>query len=89
MIHDARGVLVSTAAPASLDAYERAIDLLFRFAGNPLAVIDEALARDPGFALGHCFKAAALAMFTDRALEPELRAAVEAGEAAARSAGER
>jgi tetratricopeptide (TPR) repeat protein len=89
MQHDARGVPVSTDDPASLAAYERAMDQLHRYAGDPVAVIDEALARDPGFALGHAFKAAAISMFTERPLEPALRAAVEAGEAAARTAGPR
>jgi tetratricopeptide (TPR) repeat protein len=89
MMHDARGVPVATADPRALEAYERATDLLYRYAGDPLAVIDEALARDPAFALGHCFKAAAITMSTDRALEPELRRAVEAGEAAAGGARER
>jgi tetratricopeptide (TPR) repeat protein len=89
MMHDARGVAVSTDDPGSLAAYERATDLLYRYAGNPVAVIDEALARDPGFALGHAFKAAMCTMFTDRNLEPDLRVAVESGEAAARTAGAR
>jgi tetratricopeptide (TPR) repeat protein len=89
MLRDARGVPVSTNDPACLAAYERAQDLLHRYAGNPIAAIDEALARDPGFALGHAFKAAAILIATERPLEPELRAAVEAGEAVAASAGER
>jgi tetratricopeptide (TPR) repeat protein len=89
MMNDARGVPVSTDDPASLAAYERAQDLFHRYAGDPIAVIDEALDRDPGFALGHAFKAAVILLATERPLEPRLRAAVEAGEAVAGGAGPR
>jgi tetratricopeptide (TPR) repeat protein len=89
MRHDVRGVPVSTTNPDSLEAYERAMGLMLRYAGNPIAIIDEALAHDPGFALGHCFKAAMIVTATDKALEPDLRAAVKAGEAVAKDAGAR
>jgi tetratricopeptide (TPR) repeat protein len=86
---DSRGVAVSTQHRASIDAYDRAIELMHEYAGNPIAIIDEALARDPGFVLGHAFKAAFIAGGGDKAFEPELRASVEAAERLLSGANER
>jgi tetratricopeptide (TPR) repeat protein len=77
---DSRGLHVSSRQRSSVDAYDRAVELVHEYAGNPVAVIDEALANDPGFVMGHALKAAFIAGATDRALEPELRASVEAAE---------
>lgn len=88
-LRDSRGVGVSTRNPESLEAYERALDRAVRFSGNPLDEIDRALARDPGFVMGHCLKAALITTLYERALEPALREAVEAGEALAGFANER
>jgi tetratricopeptide (TPR) repeat protein len=88
-LKDSRGVPVSSGDPGSLAAYEVAVDMLHRYAGNPLAVIEEALARDPSFVLGHCLRAAAIVGATERPLVEALRSAVEAGEALAGSAGMR
>lgn len=85
-LRDTRGLEVSTRNAASLAAYERAVDELHRYSGNPLATIDAALAADPGFVLGHCFKAALAVGATERALEPMLRQSVEAAEALAADA---
>jgi tetratricopeptide (TPR) repeat protein len=89
MLKDSRGVPVATEDRTSLDAYERAVELMHEYAGNPVAILDEALARDPAFVLGHCLKAALLAGATDKALEPDLRRSVEAAEAHASGAGAR
>ncbi len=86
MMRDVRGVEISTHNARSLAAYERALDELHRYAGNPLATIDAALAEDPGFVLGHCLKATLAVGATERALEAMLREAVEAGEAHAADA---
>jgi tetratricopeptide (TPR) repeat protein len=80
MLHDRRGLDVSTRNPDALDACERAIDQLNGYRGNPLETAGEALAADPGCALGRCVQAGAAVMSTERSLEPTLRAAVEDGE---------
>lgn len=89
MMRDARGLEVSTRNAKSLAAYERALNELHRYSGNPLATIDAALGEDPGFVLGHCLKASLVVGATEKPLEPMLRAAVEAGEAFAAGATER
>ena len=86
---DSRGVSVSTQHRSSIDAYDRAIELMHEYAGNPIAILDEALARDPSFVLGHAAKAAFIAGAGDKLYEPELRASVEAAEQLLSTANER
>lgn len=86
---DRRGVAVSTTSHASLERLETATDLFHGYFGDPIATIDKALSEDPGFVMGHCFRAGVLATCTDKTLEPELRASVEAGEGLRRHANER
>ena len=88
-LKDSRGVSVSTDNRQSLDRYERAVDLLHSYFNDPLAAIDAALAEDPGFVMGHCFRAGLLTTTTDKAAEPMLRESVEAGEALALNANDR
>jgi tetratricopeptide (TPR) repeat protein len=88
-IVDRRGVSVSTASHAALERLETATDLFHGYFGDPIATIDKALAEEPDFVMGHCFRAGVLATCTDKALEPELRASVEAGEALWPRANER
>jgi tetratricopeptide (TPR) repeat protein len=89
MNRDLRGNPVSTRDATSLAASEHATELFARFSSRALEVTDAALARDPGFVLGHCLKAGMIVTATERGLEPMLRDAVQAGEALAASANER
>jgi tetratricopeptide (TPR) repeat protein len=86
---DSRGVPVSTGNRASLDALERATHLLLGYFNDPLAVIEGAIAADPGFVMGHCFRAGLMALATDKAAEPALAESVAAAEALWPSANER
>src|SRR5215813_5244513 len=88
-LKDSRGVAVSTDNRRSLDRYEQALDLLNSYFNDPLAAIDQALAEDPAFVMGHCFRAGLLTTTTDKAVEPMLRKSVEAGEALALKANAR
>jgi tetratricopeptide (TPR) repeat protein len=88
-LHDARGVAVSTDNRQSLQRYEWALGLLNSYFNDPLAVIDEALAEDPEFVMGHCFRADLLTTTTDKAAESMLRESVQAGEALAAKANDR
>ena len=78
---DSRGVPVTTEHRSSLERYEQAVRLFAGYSGDPLAVIDQALAERPGFIMGHLTRAAILATTTEKAAEPLLRASVEAAEA--------
>jgi tetratricopeptide (TPR) repeat protein len=86
---DCRGVPVSTDNRASLDGFEHALKLLNGYFLDPLAAIDKVLEQDPGFVLGHCFRASLMMVSTERGAEPELRRSVEAAERLLASANER
>ena len=88
-LHDTRGLAVSTRNRASLDRYETAVELMNGYYLDFLAVIDEALAEDPGFVMGHCFKAGVYATCNEASVQPELRRSVEAAEALSAGANDR
>lgn len=78
---DSRDLPVSTRNARSVEQYETALRLLNGYYGDPLAIIDAALATDPEFAMGHALRAALMVTSGDGAAEPMLRQSVEAGEA--------
>ena len=80
-LNDYRGMPLSTDNPESLARYEGALHMLHTHCGDPLAVIDRALADDPAFVMGHCLRAALFLMAGDEPLEEELRRSVVAAEA--------
>ncbi|MBM3488002.1 MAG: tetratricopeptide repeat protein [Alphaproteobacteria bacterium] len=86
---DSRDVPVSSASRAALDHYETALDLLNGYFLDPIAAIDQALAADPSFVMGHCFKAGVMTTMAEKGAEPMLREAVEAAEALAAGANDR
>ncbi|MBC7778693.1 MAG: tetratricopeptide repeat protein [Proteobacteria bacterium] len=70
MLTDSRGIAVSTTSTVALEAYETALTQFHSFHGDPLATIDEALAADPEFVLGHLFKACVLSTLSERRYLP-------------------
>jgi len=86
---DRNGVPVSTNNLRSLERLERATELFHGYFGDPIAVIEEALADDPGFIMGHCFRAGVLTTVTEKSVEPVIRESVEAVEARWHKANER
>ncbi len=89
VLQDKRGVPVSTTKRQSLDRFEKAFDLFQGYFNDPLAILEETLAEDPEFVLGHCFRAGLMLISTERAVEPELRRSVKAAEALTDQANER
>lgn len=88
-LHDSRGCPVSTRNAASLAGFEDALDLSVSYRLDPLAAIQWVLDDDPGFAMGHCLRAALMIMATDRMVLPLLTESVEAIEALGRRANDR
>ena len=86
---DRRGVPASTENRDSLARYEAAADQFHSYFGNPLATIDEALAADPQFVMGHCLRAGMLLTATEKGALPLARASVEAAESLGRVANDR
>ncbi len=56
-MQDQLGLDVSGATPAGLPAYQAALDAFKCFTGDPLALVDQALAADPGLTMAHAFRA--------------------------------
>lgn len=88
-LHDTRGLAVSTRSQAALDRFDTAVELLNGYYLDFIAVIDEALEEDPGFVMGHCFKAGVYATCNEAAVQADLRRSVEAAEAQSAGANER
>lgn len=78
---DLRGMPLSTENAESLARYEQALDLIHGYYVDPMTVLDAALADDPDFVMGYCMRADYAVLFCDTAMQPQLHAAVEAGEA--------
>jgi hypothetical protein len=86
---DKRGLSVSTRNDKCLAKFDEAVELLNGYYIDPLAAIDEALAEDPDFVMGHCFKAGVFATVNEKSVEPELRKSLEAAEARSHMANDR
>ena len=86
---DIRGVPVSTSDPVCLDLLERALEAVNAFHGDPVALIDEALAHDPRFVMGHVFKAALLTQAMETRIYADMVRHLEAAEALAAGANDR
>lgn len=72
-MHDRRGLPVSSAAPASLESYERALAAFNVYRGDAVAIIGEALRADPDFVMGHVLRAEVLITMWERSVLPEVR----------------
>ncbi len=75
---DRFGNKVSTGNRTALDSYDLAVAQLAIYRSDPIATIDEALASDPGFIMGHCFKAGLLATTSELGSEAGVAAALDA-----------
>lgn len=70
---DAFGAPVSSQNQSSIDIFNEAATLMLGFKEDPLEKIDEALAADPDFIMGHCFRAGLFLVSSEAAAEPELK----------------
>ncbi|HZM48247.1 MAG TPA: tetratricopeptide repeat protein [Burkholderiales bacterium] len=86
---DRRDVPVSTQNRDSLARYEAAADQFHSYFGDPLATIDDALAADPHFIMGHCLRAGMVLTATDKRALPLARESVKAAESWSHGANDR
>ena len=66
MPRDPQGLSLSAGKPASIERYAEALQLLHGYYGNPLGVIDAALAEDPEFIAGHALRAALMVSSSEK-----------------------
>ena len=71
-MQDLRGVSVSSDNSKSLGAYETALLALNTYRGDPVAIIDEALADDPDFVMGHILRAEVHMTLWEKSVVPEI-----------------
>lgn len=88
-MQDLRGYAVSGADAASLTLFEKALAQLQCYAIDPLATIDEAIARSPAFVMAHVLKAYLMLAGTEAVGLSVARACRMAAAAAATNARER
>ena len=79
MLTDSRGLPLSVSDPAARDAYEAALLALRSYRGDPLAHLDEALARAPGFAAAYAAKALVLVSLCERRFARNALEVLDAG----------
>jgi tetratricopeptide (TPR) repeat protein len=89
MATDKRGNPVSYSSDDAIAGLDRAIDTLATYHADPVAQIDEVLAKHPDFVMGHAFRAGMIATSSDKAFEPELIKSVNAAEKLASKANDR
>ncbi|WP_448950159.1 tetratricopeptide repeat protein [Labrys neptuniae] len=88
MPKDAQGLEI-TGSPASAEALDRAVADYYAWKGDPVAVLQEAVDRDPAFTLGHSAIASLLVLNGLRGDHPAVTSALSAGEASIGGAGAR
>ena len=77
---DQFGNRTSSGNRAALDLFDEATAQFAIYRSDPIATIDQALAADPTFVMGHCFKAGLLATTSEQGSEPGIAAALDAAE---------
>jgi hypothetical protein len=77
---DQLGNTVSTRNRKALDLYDTAVTQLNEFRIDPMATIDAALQEDPGFVMGHAFKANLMVTTSERGAEAGIAASLAAAE---------
>ena len=75
-MQDRCGVHLSTSNSQSLEAYEQALGAFNIYRGDPVAIIDEALAADPDFVMGHVLRAHVHLSMWEKSVIPEIEHSV-------------
>ena len=73
---DSRGVPMSTDNPQNLSVFEAALRALNTYNGDPVAIIDAALAADPSFVMGHVLRAHVHLTLWERGAVAEIEASL-------------
>ena len=76
MLHDHRGLAVSTDSSIALEHFETALAQFHAYRGDAIATLDQALATDESFVLAHLAKALMLATAGEGRFAPLARSAV-------------
>lgn len=77
-IRDAFGLTFSGATEAGFTPYSQAVRELLCFIGDPVASVDRAISKDPGFVMAHVFKGYLFGLATERDATATAKACHEA-----------
>ena len=88
-LNDAYGLATSTSDAKCVELYQAALHQLQCYLADPVATIDEALAEDPDFVLGHIFRAEAHITAWERSILPEVEKSLQRLEELGDKANER
>lgn len=81
MQRDARGLPLSTDSAEAAALFDRAVEHYLKFHLDTMALVNQALAADPCFVMGHCLKGYLLLAGANPAHRPAVAAALAAAEA--------
>jgi tetratricopeptide (TPR) repeat protein len=76
-MNDQRGLVISSGTAASQDIFERALAALNVYRGDAVAIIEEALAVDPDFVMGHVLRAEVLITLWERSVVPKVQESLD------------
>jgi tetratricopeptide (TPR) repeat protein len=74
---DQRGETFSSGASSSHQTFERALAALNVYRGDAVSIIEEALAADPDFVMGHVLRAEVLITMWERSVLPKVRESLQ------------
>ncbi len=88
-LNDNRGLAMTIASQTALDHFESALSQMLSYTGDPVETIEQAIAEDPEFVLGHCLRAHAGGVMADAAFCDHVRESVINAEALVDKANDR
>ncbi|MGD0104782.1 MAG: hypothetical protein ABSC06_12175 [Rhodopila sp.] len=86
MIRDARGLELSTDSAHAAGLFDRAVEHYLKYHADTMNLVNEALAADPGFGMGHCLKGYLMLAGANPAHRPAIVASIASAETAAATA---
>ncbi len=89
MNRDARGLELSTDSPAAAALFDRAVEHYLKFHADTMALVNDALAADRGFVMGHCIRGYLLLAGANPAHRRAIATSLAAAQAACATATKR
>ena len=84
MNRDARGLPLATDSALAAAHFDRAVEHFLKFHADTMALVNDALAADPGFVMGHCIKGYLMLAGANPAHRPAIAASLNAAQAGAK-----
>ncbi len=88
-LEDYRGVSTTVANTTALDLYEKALQQLQSYKGDPVETADAAIAEDPNFVMAHCLKAHCGCIMADGQFKGHIEETLESARAAVEHGNDR